>query len=98
MTPAMAPATETGLEAEATLSTSQGGLPSPVIVRKPSSICVLSRCAGSWDAELGKRAASLSRSAVRRPGIFRSGLLPARLSVKRQAALGTAVDHHRIPA
>src|SRR6266852_5993037 len=41
---------------------------------------------------------SLRRSAVRRSGIFRSGLLPARPSVGRHGALRADVDPHRIPA
>src|SRR5712691_108801 len=99
MTPAMAPATETGLEAEATLSTSQGGWPSPVTVRKPSStafsVDALDR-ADPETLESGQGAASLSERTARRSEVFRSGPFPARFGVEREHVPGADVDHYQV--
>src|SRR5713226_8614110 len=101
MTPAMAPATETGLEAEATLSTSQGGLPSPVTIRKPSSttfsVDALDRTDGG-PLESGQGAASLGHCALRSSEVFCGGCSPARLGVEREHVPGVDVDHYQVPA
>src|SRR5712691_2686489 len=100
MTPAMAPATETGLEAEATLSTSQGGWPSPVTVRKPSStafsVDALDR-ADPETLESGQGAASLSERTARRSAVIRSGCFSARFGVEREHVPGADVDHYQVP-
>src|SRR6266849_2086552 len=98
MTPAMAPATKTGLEVAATLSTSLGTLPAPVIARRSLSSVVVDALdrSGRWPAVTGldEGKVSLRRSAVRRSGIFRSGLLSAQLSVERQAVFFKCFGDH----
>src|SRR5215467_7976995 len=97
MTPAMAPATKTGLEVAPTFSTSLAALPSPVIVRILVKY-VLVRWAGPkcpWDRPSGAKA-GLSQRARWRSGIFRGCLLPARLGAERETAPEIDVDHYRV--